>query len=128
MFECEECGLMREDFEKNKVIDGIAIKLICNSCLDLSKHVLIKKQNQKEIDEKLLRSYNTRKILENISGMRKMDLREKLKDERIRRGLTIKQLSKLLEVTPEDLENFEKGLKEDIYIRKKVIDFLKDRI
>ena len=125
MFECEECGLKKEDWEKNRVVDGITIKNVCNSCLNLDRHVLIKKYSQQELDKKILQFYNTRKILENLSGIKKMDLRERLKNERIKRGLTIKQLAKILDVNPEDLEKFEKGLKEDLYIRKKVIDFLR---
>ncbi len=127
MFECEECGLKKEDWEKNRVVDGITIKNVCNSCLDLDRHVVIKKYNQQELDKKILQSYNTRKILENLSGIKKIDLRERLKNERIKSGLTIKQLAKILDVNPEDLEKFERGLKEDLYIRKKVIDFLKFR-
>lgn len=103
-FECDECGLNKLNEEKNLVIDGITLKFVCNDCLE-PNHVKLDKKKEEKIE------------------IKEGDLRKIVRLERIKKGLSIEELSKLIGVSPLSIEKFEKGLAEDIYLRKKLIDF-----
>ncbi len=126
-FECEECGLEKEDKEKNEVIDGNFVKLVCNDCLDLSKHICLTLYTNEEINKRILEISKPKNILEKISGVKVAvdKFRRIIRMERIKRGLSIEQLASILKIKAEDIEKFEKGYKEDLYIRKKLMEFFK---
>lgn len=114
--ECEECGL---EIGKNflEVIDGIATKIICTKCFDPLNHIIIKKEKNKEenLDSVSIERINNKEYLK--------DLRRYLKMERIKMGCSIEELSEKLKINKKELEEFERGLREDMYIRKKLMDF-----
>lgn len=118
-FECEECGRETSDEEKNEVIDGHNLKFVCNNCIDINKHIILKDKRKQE--KKLL--IEIPKITFEAPKINMDDFKRMLRMERIKRGLSIGELAKILKINEEDLKNFERGYKEDPYIREKLIEF-----
>jgi ribosome-binding protein aMBF1 (putative translation factor) len=130
-FICDECGLEKLDEEKHVVIDGISVKQVCSRCKDVD-FVELSPLNQDEVDRRILETYRARKMEKPSISLERIKLRShspenefkrRMRMERIELGLTTEQLAEIIGVSVRDLENFEKGIKEDIYIRKKLIDF-----
>ena len=130
-FLCEECGVERIDEDKRIVIDGIRIKEVCSRCKD-ARFIELTPINQQEIDRRILETYKARKFEKPVISLERIKLRShslenefkrRMRMERIDLGLTTEQLAEILGISARDLENFEKGIKEDIYVRKKLIDF-----
>ncbi len=132
-FICEDCGLEKLDEDKYRVVDGIKIKEICSKCLD-SEHIVISQLNEAEVNRRLLLAYKPKRFGEKAKiELQKIkrpedEFRRKIRMMRIEKGLTIAQLADILKINPKDLENFEKGIVEDLYIRKKLIDFFNIRL
>jgi len=127
-FICDNCGLEKLDEDKHSVVEGTKMIEICSACMD-SDHVDISPLNEDEVNKRLLIAYKPRRFnapkisLASISKDREDDFRRKVRMARIDRGLSSSQLAAMLKINPRDLENFEKGVKEDLYIRKRLIEF-----
>lgn len=131
-FVCEECGLTRSDEDKHTTIDGISTKEICSRCLDPNTLVL-SSMDEEEVNRRILEAYKPKRFsekpaisLEKIklrSYATENEFRRKIRLGRIDLGLTTEQLAEIIGVDAKSIDMFEKGLKEDFYIRKKLIDF-----
>ncbi|MEM4648133.1 MAG: hypothetical protein QXO12_02400 [Candidatus Pacearchaeota archaeon] len=119
-FECEECGRIKPDEEKNEVIDSIRVKFVCSDCIDTNRYVILKEGRKKEtLNIEIPKiTFETPKI--NVDDFKRM-----LKMERIKRGLSVEELAKILEINSDDLKNFERGYKDDENIKQKLIEFFK---
>ncbi|MEM2713635.1 MAG: hypothetical protein QXS07_00365, partial [Candidatus Pacearchaeota archaeon] len=125
-FICDDCGLERLDEDRHEVIDGIKIKSVCSACLKPNQ-LLLSQPDKDEIDRKLLLAYRPKRFGEPKLSLKPKtpedEFRRRLRQARIEQGLTVQRLGELININPRDLELFEKGFKEDIYIRKKLMDF-----
>lgn len=126
-FVCDSCGLERLDEDKHAVIDGTRMKNVCSRCIEKS-HVILSPLKEEEVNKRLLLAYKPRRFGEKLKLTLKPkteedEFRRKIRMMRIEQGITLEQLSALIGINKRDLESFEKGVKEDLYIRKKLIDF-----